>query len=209
MVALGSPLHLQNTVTFGIVSTVARHATEIGVPQGRNDYIQTDAAINVGNSGGPLVNLDGEVIGINTMKAQGTDGISFAIPIDTAWQVVKQLLANGRVIRPYIGMKMVNVMIEPEDAGRRRRSAIEDLMADESQVMLVEIERNSPAEKAGLRRGDLVVEIDGKPVKSTRDVLEAIGMEAGQKIQLKVLRDRNRSPIAVTIITEPEDRAYQ
>jgi len=103
VVALGSPLFLQNSVSFGIVSATARHGSEIGMEKNRTDFIQTDAAINVGNSGGPLVNLDGEVIGINSMKAQGVDGISFAIPIDTASIIVNQLMKNKRVVRPYIG----------------------------------------------------------------------------------------------------------
>lgn len=102
-------------MTCGIVSAVARHGSEIGIVQHRAEYIQTDASINVGNSGGPLIDLDGMVIGINTMKAQSADGIryffrssrpnyysfcSFAIPIDTAWQVVRQLLKHGRVRPP-------------------------------------------------------------------------------------------------------------
>ena len=108
VVALGSPLQLQNSITFGIVSATARHGSELGMAQNRTEFIHTDAAINVGNSGGPLVNLDGEVVGINSMKVRDSDGVSFAIPIDTAQQVIKQLLANKRVIRPYVGLRMIN-----------------------------------------------------------------------------------------------------
>lgn len=106
--ALGSPFSLQNSVSAGIISAVARHSSELGYPQKSGEYIQTDAAINSGNSGGPLVNLDGEVIGINTMKVDGSVGISFAIPIDTAAQVIDQLLAHKKVVRAYIGLQMVN-----------------------------------------------------------------------------------------------------
>jgi HtrA serine peptidase 2 len=106
--ALGSPFSLQNSVSAGIVSAVARHSSELGYPQKRGEFIQTDAAINSGNSGGPLINLDGEVIGINTMKVDGSVGISFAIPIDSAAQVIDQLLQKKVVTRPYLGMQMVN-----------------------------------------------------------------------------------------------------
>lgn len=106
--ALGSPFSLQNSVSAGIISAVARHSSELGYPQKSGEYIQTDAAINSGNSGGPLVNLDGEVIGINTMKVDGSVGISFAIPIDTAAQVIDQLLTHKKVVRAYIGLQMVN-----------------------------------------------------------------------------------------------------
>ena len=108
-IALGSPLTLQNTVTCGIISAIARQSSELGLPQLRSEFIQTDAAINRGNSGGPLVNLDGAVIGINTMKIAGA-GISFAIPIDSAWQVIEQLRENGKVVRPYLGFTMINTM---------------------------------------------------------------------------------------------------
>ena len=154
VVALGSPLFLQNSITFGIVSATTRHARELGMEKNRTEYIQTDASINVGNSGGPLVNMDGEVIGINTMKAQGTDGISFAIPIDYASMIIQQLLHHRRVIRPYIGCKMADFI--PETAMKRsgRRGAIQGMLAiDEIIVpLVVEVTKGSPAYKAGLRR---------------------------------------------------------
>ena len=99
VIALGSPLNLPNSVTAGVVSAVARCGAELGMGS-QSEYIQTDAAINIGNSGGPLVDLDGRVVGINTMKAQGVDGVSFAIPIDAGWHVVRQLLEHGKVKAP-------------------------------------------------------------------------------------------------------------
>ncbi|ETV69696.1 hypothetical protein, variant [Aphanomyces astaci] len=109
VIALGSPLSLQNSVSAGIISATARRGSELGfAPSHRTEFLQTDAAINVGNSGGPLVNLDGQVIGINTMKvAGGISGISFAIPIDGGMQVINQLRQHRTVTRPYVGMQMV------------------------------------------------------------------------------------------------------
>lgn len=160
VVALGSPLQLQNTVTFGIVSAVARHATELGIAKSRNEYIQTDAAINVGNSGGPLVNLDGLVIGVNTMKVNAT-GISFAIPVDTVAQVVKQLKTYRRVVRPYIGMKLANVMVVEDNrggaggsGGGSSKSVRGSVMPHTGaiKVLVLEVDRGSPAAVAGLQR---------------------------------------------------------
>merc|ERR1712176_957496 len=106
VVALGSPLFLKNTITAGIISCVERKQSDLNLSGSRTDYIQTDASINMGNSGGPLVNLKGEVIGINAMKALSADGVSSAIPVDTAKFVIQQVLKYGRVVRPYIGIKM-------------------------------------------------------------------------------------------------------
>jgi len=157
VVALGSPLFLQNSVTFGIVSAPARHGSELGMDKNRTEFIQTDASINVGNSGGPLVNLDGEVIGINTMKAQGTDGISFAIPIDLASVIIKQLLKNKRVVRPYIGIKMADFIPDkgmgPRRGGARGPMPGSMLSVDDVSIpLVVEVISGSPAYKGGLRR---------------------------------------------------------
>lgn len=119
VIAIGSPMLLQNSASFGIVSATARHASELGISNNRSEYIQTDAAVNTGNSGGPLVNLDGEVIGINTLKVKGADGISLAIPIDVAEKIVKQLIENKRVIRPFVGLKMQD-MISPDEYSTNR-----------------------------------------------------------------------------------------
>ena len=115
----------------------------------RSDYIQTDAAINVGNSGGPLLNLDAEVVGINNMKAQGVDGISFAIPIDTANQVITQLLRHKKVVRPYIGMNMVNYY---PSGGKGGRNLPASFRVGDTYVQVAEVTSGSPAESAGLMR---------------------------------------------------------
>ena len=168
VVALGSPLNLSNSVTAGIVSNVARHGSEIGAASSRAEYLQTDAAINSGNSGGPLVDLDGKVIGINTMKAARADGISFAIPIDVAWAVVRALLAHGRVPRPYIGIKM---------QGHRGGG-----------VTIVAVAPDSPADRAGLRPGDAVLAFDGGRVRTIADVLAKIALEPGRQVRVTLRR---------------------
>ena len=186
VVALGSPLLLQNSVTFGIVSSTARPGTELGMRQSRLEYIQTDASINIGNSGGPLCNLDGAVVGINTMKAQGTDGISFAIPMDTAWQVITQLRRNKKVVRPYIGINMVNY--NPSQ-GRQKNRSDTLLSAEDVQVRVVAVERGSPAEAAGIRGGDILLECDGRPLRGVQSLLSAIGVEVNKKMDIKVSRN--------------------
>ena len=129
VVALGAPAGLSNSVSAGIVSAVQRTRSEIGLREYRGgsaarntmEYIQTDAAINSGNSGGPLLNLAGEVVGVNTMKAMGMDGIAFALPIDDVKRVVHQLQNHGRVLRPYLGLKFVE--LDPTIANELRHRA--------------------------------------------------------------------------------------
>jgi S1-C subfamily serine protease len=159
VIAIGSPMHLQDSVSLGIVSATARHASELGISNNRSEYIQTDAAINMGNSGGPLVNLDGEVIGINTMKIQGSDGISFAIPIDVASQIISQLLANKRVIRPYVGLKMANITSAAQDQSssnrffrRKQNQQTAQQMGEIPKVVVLDVVKDSPAFTAGIQR---------------------------------------------------------
>lgn len=169
VVAIGSPMMLANSASLGIISATARHASELGMSNNRSEYIQTDAAINVGNSGGPLVNMDGEVIGINTMKVKGVDGISFAIPMDVASIIIRQLMTSGRVVRPFVGLKMAVVVGDEYGShqrigsgvsrGRRstsqqqQRQQLEMLLnAKPTQVIVLDVVRGSPAQQAGLER---------------------------------------------------------
>jgi len=180
-VALGSPLTLQNTVTCGIISAVARQSSELGLPQLRSEFIQTDAAINRGNSGGPLIDLDGKVIGINTMKIAGA-GISFAIPIDSAWQVIRQLRQNGKVVRPLLGFRMINTM---------RRDSTENGESTERHVLIVEVTPDSPAERAGLKPGDVILSFDDRPVHTMSDIHDRLGYEIGRSIKIEVSSARS------------------
>jgi HtrA serine peptidase 2 len=185
VIAMGSPLQLQNSVSFGIVSATARHGSEIGAKH-RSDYLQTDAAINVGNSGGPLLNINAEVVGINNMKAQGVDGISFAIPIDTANQVIPQLLEHKVVVRPYIGMNMINYYPSRRGSGKDRNLPSAFRVGD-TYVQVADVTPGSPADVAGLERGDIVVGVNGKKVlNGIPDVLGCIGLDIGKVIVFDV-----------------------
>lgn len=166
VVALGSPVFLQGSVSFGIVSAVARQGSELGLDS-RNEYIQTDAAVNVGNSGGPLVNLDGEVVGVNSLQYKGADGIAFAIPIDTVMPIISQLKQNKRVIRPYVGLKI-------------RAERKNEMPSSDVKVIVVDVDNDSPASVAGFEKGDIILAVDGKPIRKTKDIHEAIGYEQGR-----------------------------
>lgn len=179
VIALGSPMGMQNTVTAGIVSATNRSAGELGMAKRRTDYIQTDAAINQGNSGGPLINLKGEVVGINTMKLAGLSsiqGISFAIPIDTAKVVLAQLQSKGRVDRPYIGLQLVSARkyLEGQDNG--------------DAVVVVKVKKGSPAALAGFEVGDVIEKVAGNFVTNSNDVIRQIGYQIGKEISFKVIK---------------------
>lgn len=195
--ALGSPFSLQNSVSAGIISAVARHSSELGFPQKGGEYIQTDAAINAGNSGGPLINLDGDVIGINTMKVDGSVGISFAIPADTAIQVIEQLRKHKKVVRPYLGMQMINF-------NRRELKEIGRMFPNVREGVIVKsVTPGSPAHKAGLLPGDVIVSFDGKKVLRTKDILTSLGYTIGRHISVHVQRRGEKQLVMLDVITEP------
>ncbi|GAQ83340.1 Trypsin-like serine proteases domain containing protein [Klebsormidium nitens] len=198
VVALGSPFHLMNTVTCGIVSCTQRKSSELGVLGGRTNYIQTDAAINQGNSGGPLVDLDGKVIGINTMKALSADGVSFAIPIDAARKVVEQLAKHGRVLRPFVGMKMLELNAAVISQLKERDSTFPDVSAG---VLVPQVIPGSPAEKGGLMPGDVIVEFDGQSITTVSEILDALGERIGETIKVVVRRPRGKNA-TLSITTE-------
>jgi serine protease Do len=181
VLAIGSPFGFTQTVTAGIISAKGRM-----LGQGPfDDYLQTDAAINPGNSGGPLVNLMGEVIGINTAivsRTGGSLGIGFAIPINVAKRVYTDLNARGRVVRGWLG-----VSVQPLTAELARSFGA----GDERGVLVAEVVEGSPAQKAGLEAGDIIVEFNGKAVTAPDDLQRAVGLtEPGQAARLRVLRDR-------------------
>ncbi|MBW4578842.1 MAG: trypsin-like peptidase domain-containing protein [Tildeniella nuda ZEHNDER 1965/U140] len=187
-IAVGNPLGLDNTVTLGIISTLKRSSAQVGIPDKRLDFIQTDAAINPGNSGGPLVNNEGAVIGINTAIRADAMGIGFAIPINKA-KAIKDQLANGeRIVHPYLGVQMT--LLTPELAKQNNSDPNSAFMVPEvTGVIVVRVLPNTPAAKAGLRRGDVITQIDGQAI-TTAEQLQTIveNSRLGQTLQVKVQR---------------------
>eukprot|EP00112_Aurelia_sp_Birch-Aquarium-sp1_P001577 Seg1172.2 transcript_id=Seg1172.2/GoldUCD/mRNA.D3Y31 product="Serine protease HTRA2 mitochondrial" protein_id=Seg1172.2/GoldUCD/D3Y31 len=200
VIALGSPMNLSNTVTAGIVSAVHRGGKDIGLRKGDMKYIQTDAAINRGNSGGPLINLDGEVIGINTMTLLNTSGISFAVPIDRAKAFLLQALEKQdrgksqqsfrRTARPYIGIKMMSLYPQIEGQLRQQIREFPDVSHG---VLVVDVVQGSPAHKSGLQPYDVIVEVDDVIVSSSEQLHEFV--RRGRDMNLKVMRSRNRKEL--------------
>ncbi|XP_010603499.1 serine protease HTRA4 [Fukomys damarensis] len=182
VVALGSPFSLQNTVTAGIVSTTQRGGKELGLKDSDIDYIQTDAIINHGNSGGPLVNLDGDVIGINSLKV--TAGISFAIPSDRIRQFLaeyheRQSKGKAPLQKKYLGMRMLPLSLNLLQEMKRQDPDFPDVS---SGVFVYEVIRGTAAESSGLRDHDVIVSINGQPVFTTADVIEAVKDNASLSI---------------------------
>ncbi len=196
-IALGNPLGLDNTVTLGIISTLRRSSTEVGVPNKRLDFIQTDAAINPGNSGGPLLNAYGEVIGINTAIRADAMGIGFAIPINKAKQISTQLVRGESVAHPYLGVQMTT--LTPQQAKENNEDPNSAFSIPEVQgVLVVRVLPNTPAASAGLRRGDVIVQIDGQPVTSADQLQNIVeSSRVGQQLQLTVQRGNQTTQIPV------------
>jgi serine protease Do len=196
VVAIGSPFGLENTVTAGIVSAKGRSLPQENyVP-----FIQTDAAINPGNSGGPLFNMKGEVVGINSQiysRSGGYMGLSFAIPIDIALEVKNQLLAHGKVSRGRIGVVIQEVS----------RDLAESFGLPKPQGALVsKVEKDTPADKAGIEEGDIILKFDGKPVSQSIDLPRMVGMTApGKQVPLQVWRKGASKDLTVAIAEMPDD----
>ncbi|PSB04678.1 HhoA/HhoB/HtrA family serine endopeptidase [Merismopedia glauca] len=190
-IAVGNPLGLDNTVTLGIVSTLKRSSAAVGIPDKRLDFIQTDAAINPGNSGGPLLNQQGEVIGINTAIRPDAMGIGFAIPIDKAKQITSLLIRGEKVAHPYLGVQMTTLTpVLAAENNNDPNSAIE--LPEVNGVLVVQVLPNTPAAKAGLRRGDTILQIDGQSV-TTADGLQSVieNSQVGSSIKLKLQRGKS------------------
>lgn len=197
-IALGNPLGLDNTVTLGIVSTLNRPSSQVGIPDKRLDFIQTDAAINPGNSGGPLLNDRGEVIGINTAIRADGQGIGFAIPIDAAKQIKDKLVRGEEIPHPYLGVRMATLTA---DIAKEFNSDPNSLMLvpEVNGVLVIQVIPNSPAAQAGLRRGDVITEIEGKAI-TTADQLQRIVEQSqiGKPLKITLKRGQKTETISVS-----------
>ena len=197
-IALGTPFGLERTVTLGIVSSLHRNINTLGFSDKRLELIQTDAAINPGNSGGPLVNGEGEVIGINTLVRSGPGaGLGFAIPINLARGVADQLVQKGEVVHPYIGLQLV--ALTPRIAREHNQDPNALVELPERRGALVQsVLPEGPAEKAGLRRGDLVIGVRDQTVLDPQQLLEVVdGSPVGGQLQLKLLRNGKELNLSV------------
>jgi S1-C subfamily serine protease len=198
VVAIGNPLGFESTVTAGVVSALGR---TLRARSGRliDDVIQTDAALNPGNSGGPLVSSRGEVVGINTAIILGTQGICFAIASNTANFVVGELVRHGRVRRAYIGIAAAHTALP---RALRNRVAI----TQESAVMISNVEPKSPAERAGLQSGDIILSLDGVTVTGADDLIRMLaGDKIGRDVAVEILRKGERR--SVNVMAEERRRA--
>jgi serine protease Do len=194
VVALGSPLGFENTVTSGIVSALSRPSSRLGIADGKVNFIQTDAAINPGNSGGPLIDIQGRVIGINTAIIQGAQGLGFAIPIDLAKDISSQLIQQGKVTRTFVGVKMITLSPEVLQALQQRGVSL----SAKTGVLIQEVLPNSPAQKAGLEPGDVVVKIGDSPVTDGTQIQAAIDKtKPGQTLAFTVNRQGALTPVSV------------
>lgn len=188
-IAIGNPLGLDNTVTAGIISATDRSSAQVGVPDRRVGFIQTDAAINPGNSGGPLLNDAGQVMGINTAIIGGAQGLGFAIPINTAKRIAAQLVANGEVKHPYLGIQMATLTPALKDTINNDPNSGLTVQEDEG-VLVVQVMPNSPAEKAGIQKGDVIQQLNEQPVADAAAVQQLVeGSEIGSELPVELRRN--------------------
>jgi serine protease Do/serine protease DegQ len=194
VVAIGNPFGLQHTVTSGIVSGLGRSGLN---PDGYEDFIQTDASINPGNSGGALVNLKGELVGINSAilsRSGGNIGIGFAIPVNMARSIMEQLIKYGSVKRGLLGVSIYS--LTPDTAKSL------DIVGTQG-VLVSQVSEGSAADKAGIKPGDVITSINGQTIKSNSELRNAIGLSrVGEKLQVALVRDRKPLQV-VAVITEP------
>lgn len=201
-IAIGNPLGLDNTVTIGIISATDRTSAQVGVPDKRVSFIQTDAAINPGNSGGPLLNAQGEVIGVNTAIRADAQGLGFAIPIETAARIAKELFTKGRADHPFLGIEMAD--LSPTKKQQINQENNLNIKQDTGVVIRGVIE-DSPAKQAGLLPGDVIQKINGRPVKIAAQVQKLVeSSSVGDVLLIEVNRNEKIQTFKVQSGTYPK-----
>jgi serine protease Do len=195
-IAIGNPFQFENTLTVGVISAKGRSLGLSRETSSFENFIQTDAAINFGNSGGPLLNIAGEVIGINTAIRGGAQGLGFATPINTAKRLIPQL-KQGKVTRGYLGMQISDVNEETKEA----------FSLPEARGALVQIvEPGKPADKAGIQHGDVIVEVDGKPIRNNRELIDQISyLPVGSNVKITLIRNGERRVVTAKTAERPLD----
>ncbi|MFN3395229.1 MAG: DegQ family serine endoprotease [Thermodesulfovibrionales bacterium] len=199
VLAIGNPYGLSHTVTMGIISAVGR--ANVGIAD-YEDFIQTDAAINPGNSGGPLVNINGELIGINTAifsRSGGYQGIGFAVPSNMARLVMEQLIKQGKIVRGWLGVMIQEVT--PEIAQKFG-------LKEPKGALVSDITKGSPAEKAGIIRGDIIIEYDGKAISSVSNLRNSVAQtKVGSQVRIKIIRNGKEFTLNVIVAELPKEMA--
>lgn len=205
VVAIGNALgQFQNTVTSGIISGFGRDvqagdASGAGATENLQDLFQTDAAINQGNSGGPLVNVDGQVIAINTAVASNAQSVGFAIPIDNVSSLIKSVLKTGKLERPFLGVRFIS--ITPDYATAKSLPVKQGAYIAPSSDAIIS---GSPADKAGLRGGDIITKVDNTNIDANNGLATVLGRaQVGQKVSLTILRDGKQQTIVATLGNAP------
>ena len=198
VLAIGNPFGVGQTVTLGIISALGRNNLHINHFE---NFIQTDAAINFGNSGGALVDTHGNLLGINSAiysQTGGSIGIGFAIPVSTARTVLESIIKHGQVVRGWIGIESQDITPELATSfGLGRQSG----------AIIAGVVRNGPADRAGVRPGDILLAVEGKPVANTGDMLNLVAqLEPGAKATLKLMRENRESTVDVTVGKRPRQR---
>lgn len=205
-IAVGNPLGLDNTVTLGIVSTLNRPSSLVGIPDKRVEFIQTDAAINPGNSGGPLLNAQGEVIGINTAIRANAMGIGFAIPINRAKEISERLARGERIVHPYLGVQIATLTSDAAKQNNNDPNATV-LLPEINGVLVVGVVPNSPAATAGIRRGDVITQIDGASVTTAEQLQNLVdNSRLGQALRVTLRRGDRTQQFTVRTAELEQDR---
>jgi Do/DeqQ family serine protease len=200
-IAIGNPFGLDNTVTAGIISATGRTSADVGIPDKRVGFIQTDAAINPGNSGGPLLNQRGEVIGVNTAIRAQAQGLGFSIPINTAQRIAKELVAKGKVSHPFLGIQMRTLTDNLKQQLNEDPKRPVTIGLNQG-VVVFGVARNSPAATAGMKRGDVIVKMNGQAVKTAEEVQTIVDQTTvGQPVNVDLDRDGK----AVTLAVRPAE----